>query len=168
MRVAPVGLDGVGDPFRLACEAAAVTHGHPTGYLAAGAFAAMIDGVMRGRPLTEAVDAAGERLTGEPGATETLDALDAAVALARSDRPATLAAVEGLGAGWVTEEVLAIAVYCALVAGDDVERGVRLAVNHGGDSDSLGARECSRSGVANLATPSSRSIDTSTPSQSLD
>jgi ADP-ribosylglycohydrolase len=41
-----------------------------------------------------------------------------------------------VGQGWVAEEALAIGVYCALAAGEDFEAGVRLAVNHGGDSDS--------------------------------
>ena len=52
--------------------------------------------------------------------------------------PASPEAVERLGQGWVAEEALAIALYCALVA-DDFATGVRLAVNHGGDSDSTGA-----------------------------
>ncbi|MBW2296800.1 MAG: ADP-ribosylglycohydrolase family protein, partial [Deltaproteobacteria bacterium] len=30
-------------------------------------------------------------------------------------------------------------VYCALVAGSDFQKGITLAVNHGGDSDSTGA-----------------------------
>jgi ADP-ribosylglycohydrolase len=47
--------------------------------------------------------------------------------------------VESLGGGWVGEEALAIALYCALVAGDDFVKGVRLAVNHSGDSDSTGS-----------------------------
>jgi ADP-ribosylglycohydrolase len=38
----------------------------------------------------------------------------------------------------VAEEALAIALYCALVA-PDFASAVRLAVNHGGDSDSTGA-----------------------------
>ncbi len=46
--------------------------------------------------------------------------------------------VESLGEGWVAEEALAIAVFCALVA-PDFESALRLAVNHGGDSDSTGA-----------------------------
>jgi hypothetical protein len=41
-------------------------------------------------------------------------------------------------AGWVADEALAIAVYCALVA-ERLRHGVRLAVNHSGDSDSTGA-----------------------------
>ncbi len=43
-----------------------------------------------------------------------------------------------LGEGWIAEEALAIAVYCALVA-TDFKHGVLLAVNHSGDSDSTGA-----------------------------
>jgi ADP-ribosylglycohydrolase len=39
----------------------------------------------------------------------------------------------------VAEEALAIGVYCALAAGDDFAAGLRLAVNHGGDSDSTGS-----------------------------
>ncbi len=37
MRVAPVGLVAT-DPFDLGCRAAAITHGHPSGWLASGAF----------------------------------------------------------------------------------------------------------------------------------
>ena len=47
--------------------------------------------------------------------------------------------IEMLGGGWVGEEALAIALYCATVAEDDFARAVRLAVNHSGDSDSTGA-----------------------------
>src|SRR4051812_50187991 len=43
-----------------------------------------------------------------------------------------------LGEGWVAEEALAMSIYCTLVA-EDFRRGVTLAVNHGGDSDSTGA-----------------------------
>ena len=46
--------------------------------------------------------------------------------------------LESLGAGWVAEEALAIAVCCALAA-KDFRDGVLLAVNHSGDSDSTGS-----------------------------
>jgi ADP-ribosyl-[dinitrogen reductase] hydrolase len=48
MRVAPIGL-ACDDPFTLGCQAAALTHGHPSGYLAAGAFALMISELVRGQ-----------------------------------------------------------------------------------------------------------------------
>ncbi|WP_199781268.1 ADP-ribosylglycohydrolase family protein, partial [Cronobacter malonaticus] len=43
-----------------------------------------------------------------------------------------------LGEGWVAEEALAIALFCALRA-RSFEEGVLMAVNHDGDSDSTGA-----------------------------
>jgi ADP-ribosylglycohydrolase len=47
--------------------------------------------------------------------------------------------VERLGEGWVAEEALAIALYCALTADGSFERGVLAAANHSGDSDSTAA-----------------------------
>lgn len=43
------------------------------------------------------------------------------------------------GEGWVAEETLGIAIYCALRHQDDFSAGVIAAVNHKGDSDSTGA-----------------------------
>ena len=50
-----------------------------------------------------------------------------------------LAAIHKLGEGWVGEEAIAIAVYCAIRHEDDFEAAICAAVNHGGDSDSTGA-----------------------------
>jgi ADP-ribosylglycohydrolase len=136
MRVAPVGLTTATDPFALACEAAALTHGHPSGFLAAGALALMISRLCRGDTLEAAVAAARAQLAGEPEAGEVAGALDAAIAAARQGPDPDVLA--GLGEGWVAEEALAMSVYCALVAGD-FRSGVHLAVHHGGDSDSTGA-----------------------------
>ena len=47
--------------------------------------------------------------------------------------------IERLGGGWVGDEGLAHSFYCAFAAEVDFARGVRLAVNHSGDSDSTGA-----------------------------
>jgi ADP-ribosylglycohydrolase len=136
MRVAPAGLVG-DDPFDLGCRLAAITHGHATGWLSAGVFAAAIAGLLDGSSLLEAVDAALGRLRTYPGHTETLQAVDAALWLAKHARRAP-ETVERLGSGWVAEEALAIALYCALTA-DGFDDGVLLAVNHGGDSDSTGS-----------------------------
>lgn len=138
MRVAPIGLAPVADPFVLAAEAAAITHGHPSGYLSAGAFALMIASLVAGASLPDAVDVARTRVAGEPGHQETTDALAAAVQLAHDEPVPAPEIVERLGGGWVGEEALAIAVYAALVA-RDLEHGVATAVNHSGDSDSTGA-----------------------------
>lgn len=138
MRVAPTGLAGLfgGDPFTLGGQAAALTHGHPSGYLAAAAFAQMISDLVHGRSVADAADAAIGRLQAQ-GEAEVSTALAAAVSAAAAGPPSTETIVR-LGAGWVAEEALAVAVYCALSAAD-FRSGVLLAVNHGGNSDSTGA-----------------------------
>jgi ADP-ribosylglycohydrolase len=137
MRVAPVGLARLADPFRAACELAALTHGHPTGFLAAGFLAQLVAELAAGAGLAEGCARASRRLAREPGHEETLAAVDDALALAAAVRPAP-EAVETLGGGWVAEEALAIGLYCALTA-RDLEHGLVLAVNHSGDSDSTGS-----------------------------
>jgi ADP-ribosylglycohydrolase len=137
MRVAPVGLVAE-DPFELGCEAAALTHGHPSGWLAAGALAEMIGVLVRGESLQLAVASARQRLAGHADAGEVSAALAGAVSLAEHDGLAAPEQVESLGEGWVAEEALAIAVFCALRATSFAE-GVLAAVNHGGDSDSTGS-----------------------------
>jgi ADP-ribosyl-[dinitrogen reductase] hydrolase len=154
MRVAPVGLADFFTSrryvFELGCDVAHVTHGHPTGYLAAGAMAVLVWELTQGRTLREGAAAALEELAAHPQHGETTAALVAAVAAA--DRtladvgghpdfdPASLATtVESLGKGWIAEEALAIAVYCALVSPDDVRRALILAANHSGDTDSTAA-----------------------------
>lgn len=44
-----------------------------------------------------------------------------------------------LGRGWVTEDTVALAVYCSLACFDNFEKATILAVNHSNDSDSTGA-----------------------------
>ena len=136
MRMAPAGLTEGLDPFDTGCELAAITHGHPTGHLAAGAFAQLIHALSAGEPLEQAIDATLARSQGEE-ATETREALEQAVELARHAE-GTAEDVERLGPGWIAEEALAIGVFCALTA-RDFAHGVLLAVNHGGDSDSTGS-----------------------------
>lgn len=139
MRVAPVGLVPCEDPFAYAVMAARLTHGHPSGHLSAGAYAHMLHDMLYGRlSLPDAVRRAMQRLAGEPGHEETAAALDRAYRLAADPGAPSAERVESLGQGWTGEEALAIGVYCALVA-DDFAHGVRLAVNHSGDSDSTGS-----------------------------
>lgn len=145
MRAAPVGLlVGAGaaesgwPAFDLGVETAWLTHGHPSGYLAAGYFAEAIAQTVAGRPLREAIDVARAPLEVHHYADEVLLAIDGALRLAADGGEATPENVESLGRGWVAEEALAMAVYTALTA-KSFEHGVCLAVNHSGDSDSTGA-----------------------------
>lgn len=135
-RVAPVGLVS-DDPFTLGCELAALTHGHPSAYLAAGFLAQLISEVGSGSDIGGAAQAAREKLMDWPGNTECLRAIDAAIDLARkaSSVPDPL---DKLGRGLAAEEALAIGLFCALTA-QDFTSGVLTAVNHGGDSDATGS-----------------------------
>lgn len=140
MRSAPFGLLVGWEPelvFQLAAECAAQTHGHPTGYLAAGAFAVIVHALAHAEPLEAAVQRTLALLAAHPGHEETSEALRRALGAVRQGLP-TPERVESLGAGWTAEEALAIGVYCALVA-EDVRHGLLLAVNHSGDSDSTGS-----------------------------
>ncbi len=138
MRVAPVGLAlGVQDPFRLGAEVAALTHGHPSGYLSAGFLAAVLRSLLAGDDLRQACTAALEELARWPGHEETTEAVRSALSLAGNGEP-TPERLETLGGAWVGEEALAIALYCVLVS-ENLEAVLLLAVNHGGDSDSTGA-----------------------------
>jgi ADP-ribosylglycohydrolase len=142
MRVAPVGLVAA-DPFELGCQAAALTHGHPTGFLAAGAFALLVSEAADGRSLSGAVDLAIRRLFRVRDDGEVAAALGGAMRLA-ADRPGDPQALAQLGEGWVAQEALAIAVYCALSAPDPgspagFRAALLLAANHDGDSDSTAA-----------------------------
>jgi ADP-ribosylglycohydrolase len=147
MRSAPFGLlrREPEDAWSLAVECAVLTHGHPSGYLAAGAFAWIVAMVCDGVPVLTAARAAAERAQEEPAGGEIVGALRRALAAAGPAgagpaRPAQVAGqVEALGAGWVAEEALAIAVFCAVIAADDPAAALLAAVNHSGDSDSTGA-----------------------------
>ena len=148
-RSAPVGLwcarlgDGLSSEraarraFELGAELAGLTHGHPTGRLAAGALAALILLLTREKTLADAVTRVKSLVARYPGNAETLTAITRAEALASRGLPRAEALAE-LGEGWMADEALAIGLVCALAA-PDLETGLRLAVNHDGDSDSTAA-----------------------------
>jgi ADP-ribosylglycohydrolase len=139
MRSAPFGLTGAGpeDAFDAAARCAQMTHGHPTGYYAAGALAAIVACLLDGESVEGAVLRSLRLLARHPHHEETTAALHQALDLAAQGSPSA-ERLQQLGAGWVAEEALAIGVYAALVE-DDVERALLLSVNHSGDSDSTGS-----------------------------
>jgi ADP-ribosylglycohydrolase len=148
MRVAPVGLylwgkthqpqNAAEDAFIMGAELAATTHGHPTGSLTAGVLAVLILALTDGASLQQGLATAKAILRKHDDHTETLNSIELAERLAEANQIKPPEAIDQLGQGWIAEEALAIAVYCALVA-PSFEQGVLMAVNHDGDSDSTGA-----------------------------
>ena len=70
--------------------------------------------------------------------TEFINIMEKAIRLSKTDMD-DVDAIRELGEGWVAEETLAIAVYCALKYENDFDKALIAAVNHSGDSDSTGS-----------------------------
>ena len=171
MRVAPVGLmlstnhriDKEG-AAHTAAEAAAVTHGHPLGWLPAAFLAELIhrityrmDGSVSLRDMIKNTLAQIDRQFAGTPYLEEFDAIvrkavrmaeDENLAVAHNTRVISgeeeqsrrdAANIHAIGGGWVGEEALAIALYCVLRYPDDFQKALCIAVNHSGDSDSTGA-----------------------------
>lgn len=150
MRVAPIGLYFGESPMmpldidRMGADAAALTHGHEMGYIPAAMLVHIIRLVSHNEEISlkEAVlDSLNAMEQLFPNATHLpgfRKLMEQAVALAQSDVE-DLTAIHQLGEGWVGDEALAIAVYCALKYSHDFDKAILAAVNHRGDSDSTGA-----------------------------
>ena len=154
MRVAPIGLYYSPEKLPIqqidlmGAQQAALTHGHPLGYLPAAGLVHIVNKCLYEPDLSlaEIVD---DMITVVPEIPEMKEIspayctvfkelMEKAVKLAAADLP-DLEAIHQLGEGWVGEEALAIAVYCALKHADDFDAALIASVNHKGDSDSTGA-----------------------------
>ena len=150
MRVAPFAVDYQWDIEALDMEGAqlaAITHGHSLGYMPAAVFVHIINRIVFRSEETnvslkeivlEARDTAARLFAGDENLPELVDMINTAVELSENDDP-DLDNIHRLGEGWVAEETLGIAIYCALKYKDDFSSGIIAAVNHRGDSDSTGA-----------------------------
>lgn len=139
MRSAPVGLFcSRKNAFKIGAECAALTHGHPSGYLSAGVLAHVIACIIEGMHLEDSVSDSLTELLKYNGHEECYNLIQEAVELSQNDTEPQ-SALTMLGEGWVGDEAIAIAIYCALKHKTDFKKALILAVNHNGDSDSTGA-----------------------------
>lgn len=138
MRAAPVGYYFRRHP-RLLREVsrmiARITHGHPTAAAGAVAAAAITRAALDREPPEVWIDRAARAYSGLPSGelTESFRKIEGAMAAESDTR-----AMEAVGEGWVAEEAVAMAVAASLRHPDDFKAAVRCAVNHGGDSDTVG------------------------------
>jgi ADP-ribosylglycohydrolase len=141
MRIAPVGLihhDSHKSVFDNGVKIAALTHGHPDGYLPAGVLATIIASINNGNDLMPAIEDSLIELRKYKRHESTERAIVKAIRLYNTQEP-TFENVEKLGGGWVGEEALSIALFCALHYQTDFEKAIILAINHSGDTDSTGS-----------------------------
>ena len=150
MRVAPVGLwknnEDIKTLDRLGADIAEITHAHSLGYMTAAVMVHIINRIVfpisKRLPLkeivAEAVDTVAELYEGDIHLQELTSMIKLSMKLSEND-DSDLENIHRIGGGWVAEETLGIAIYCALRHQDDFSKGIIAAVNHDGDSDSTGA-----------------------------
>lgn len=147
MRAAPAGLISPENPMNaaiLGAKTSALTHCHDLGWLPGAMLGHMVAQLVsvENLPIEKAARKALFALTYEyahaPDLRVFLDLMERAIELAHADAP-ELDAIHTLGEGWVGDEAMAIALYCAIRHENDFAAGIIAAVNHKGDSDSTGA-----------------------------
>lgn len=149
MRVAPVAIYGLRKGWdlekidQLGAAAAAITHGHSLGYMSAAALVDIVYRILNGETIENAVCLSTnfmEKLyADDPLTLELVKGMRLAQALAQDTVRTDIQCLDLLGEGWVGEETLFVAIYCALKYANDFDRAMTVSVNHGGDSDSTGA-----------------------------
>lgn len=133
MRSAPFGF--FPDSWRHAWDCASLSHGHIEAKASAAIMAHAVSLVLEGIELRGALLSAADLDIDSTRSSALIHhAVDLADQKADPDQ-----AIERLGEGWVAEEALAVGAFCALLAERDLLEGLRLAVNHSGDSDSTGS-----------------------------
>ena len=150
MRVAPLGAHYERiDDNTLALEGAeiaALTHGHSLGYMPAATLTMIVNRAIYHKDeyrsieeiVVNAIQITDEVFAGDKHLRELDKIIEKAIVLAENGE-SDIENIGKLGEGWVAEETLAIAVYCAIRYQDDFSKAVIVAVNHDGDSDSTGA-----------------------------
>lgn len=150
MRAAPIGLylakQGLpqDEIDLIGAQSAALTHGHELGYIPAAALVHIISLLTKNERMSikeaaaDSIAAMKKMFADSEHIGEFTEIMTRALKLAESETD-DIAAIHSLGEGWVAEETLAIAVYCAVKYSGDFEKCITAAVNHEGDSDSTGA-----------------------------
>ena len=98
--------------FRIGAELAAMTHGHPSGYLSSGFLAASIAYINNGKPLIDAIEEVNKILKTYNQHEETIFSVNKALDLFAKNKP-TYKQLELLGSGLVGEGALSISLYCS-------------------------------------------------------
>lgn len=139
IRIAPVGLmEADEDVFEVGSRIGVITHGHPHAYLSSGVLATWIFYLLEGYNLEESLEQATARLKMYAGHEECLEMINKAIKLAKSSKPQP-SNLLSFGDGFMADDALAMAIYCALSYPNDFEAAVKLAINQSGNSNSAAA-----------------------------
>ncbi|MCE7005715.1 ADP-ribosylglycohydrolase family protein [Kibdelosporangium philippinense] len=137
--VAALWSSDMAEVFDIGARIAALTHGHPNAYLAAGAYAVIVHYCLRVRNLVRAIDAARTYLTRWKGHEEVHDTLSRVVdAQFSADAKLDPATIESFGDSTTALGALAIAARAA-ISDHRFEYVVGRAITINGDSAATGA-----------------------------
>lgn len=157
MRIAPIPLYGLAkgrisniDALdRLAADTAELTHQHPLGFIPAALISHLIYRLATDEHpeketfkeyIREGLESTQRMFSNHAEEVEKFVSLvKKAILLSDISTDDVRTIEDELGGGWVAEETVAIAIYCALTHFENFERAMIAAVNHAGDSDSTGA-----------------------------
>lgn len=155
MRIAPLALkyrlgeNFYGDIEQIDMEAAelsAITHSHSLGYMPSSVVSHIISRILCSHDemslkdmVLEARDSVSKLFAEDKNLPVLVDIIDKAVRLSEKTDTDDLDNIHALGEGWVAEETLGIALYCALKYQNDFSKAMIVSINHKGDSDSTGA-----------------------------
>ncbi len=140
MRVAPVAFLkdlSFQECYDLGCATAALTHGHPMGWMPSGVLAYILKALSQGAGLEETTNAAVAHIKQLPHANVLVEMIDRAIALSGRQKIAPQE-IEMIGGGWVGHECLAISLAAAMMDAT-LETKMTVSANHSGDSDSTAA-----------------------------
>ena len=142
MRVAPLAFIDREDPYSVAIENSALTHGHQMSHIASAALVSLLRYISEGETLCDSVSLMRQDIKrifmGSLEVKVFDDLLQQAIFASEKDFD-DMEIISRLGEGWVAEETLAIALYCSLKYSNDLKKALRVAVFHDGDSDSTGS-----------------------------
>ncbi len=150
MRVAPLALDHNGSSVldgldKDGADIARITHCHSLGYMPAAFLTHVINRIVypqQDMSLEEIIKEAKETILriykDDENVAKLISIVNLAMKLA-GNRDKDVFNINRIGEGWVAEETLGIALYCALRYRDDFSGGIIAAVNHDGDSDTTAA-----------------------------
>lgn len=140
-RSAPIGLyfcKNEVSAFSIACESAALTHGHIDAMLSTGYFAYIISGIVQGGEIKDVCMEGLAQLKQVEGHENCYEKIKKAILLSNDDMK-VIDAMHEIGTGNTAEEAMALAVYLSIKYEDNFEGAIVTATKYDGNKDSLGA-----------------------------
>lgn len=140
MRVAPIAFlnRDLEDIIYLGCMQAAITHGHPEGYLSSGFLAGLIHLGIKGFDFNRSYIKVKELIKDYKDSDSFINYLNEKEKFFDLKFANPNEMIQSLGNGWTGESALVLSIY-AFKKATNFKEAIYISVNHSGDSDSTGS-----------------------------